>query len=211
MPVTRQSKTAAKSKAPAAKKAPKKAVPAKNVPAIHASMNVMEVISMHPGAAAVLSAYGLNCHQCAFNAMDTLDAGARTHGLGDDDIDNIVGDLTDLLKNVPGRPETIELTESAGKALWNIAVQEGKKEMILRVASDDRGGFCMEFSETVEPSDKKFSHPAVKNVMLIATSDALMRIGGSTVDFRDGRFKLDLPDAPAACGCAEGSDCGCKK
>lgn len=170
-------------------------------------MNVLEIIAMHPEAADVLSVYGLNCHQCAFNQLDSLDAGARTHNLGDQDIENIVSDLNDLMKSVPARPKALVLTKPAAEALLDIAKQEGKAECLLRVTSDDTGGFCMEFAEALGKQDSQFGHMEVKGVALIAAGDTLSRIGGSTVDFRDGRFKLDVAKA-GSCGC-NGKGCSC--
>lgn len=180
------------------------------MPAVTADMNVLEIIALHPGAADVLSVYGLNCHQCAFNQLDSLDAGARTHGLGDDDIENIVNDLNDLLKNSPPRPKELTLTKPAAEALLGIAKQEGKDSCLLRVTSDDAGGFCMEFADVTDDGDVQFAHVDVDNVALIAAHDTLARIGGSTVDFRDGRFKLDLAKSFATCGC-DGKACSCGK
>ncbi len=199
MPKTRQSKALAK---------PKKA-PKQKIPDVDASMNVMEIIGLHPEAADILAAYGLHCFQCAFNTLDSLESGAKSHGLTDTDIENMVNDITELLQLSPVPPQKLTLTESAAKALLEIAKAEGKKTCLLRVGSDDSGGFCMEFAELKTSEDREFSNANVKDVSLIATPQALHRIGGSTVDFREGRFKLDVPKA-SSCGC-EKKECSCKK
>lgn len=173
-------------------------------------MNVMEIIALHPGAADILGAYGLHCFQCAFNTLDSLEAGAKSHGLTDTDVENMVTDIEELLRSSPIPPQQLTLTESGAHALLEIAKAEGKTNCLLRVGSDDAGGFCMEFAEMKFADDREFSHPAVKNVALIASPQALHRIGGAIVDFRDGRFKLDLPKTPGACGC-DGKSCGCGK
>lgn len=171
-------------------------------------MNVMEIIALHPGAADILAAYGLHCFQCAFNTLDSLEIGAKSHGLTDTDIENMVKDLEELLRTAPIPPQELTLTESGAIALLKIAQTEGKSSCLLRVGSDDAGGFCMEFAELKTSEDREFRHDAVKEVSLIATPEALLRIGGATVDFRDGRFKLDMPSI-AECKC-EGKECSCK-
>ncbi len=178
------------------------------IPDVDATMNVMEIIALHPGAADILAAYGLHCFQCAFNAHDSLEIGAKSHGLTDTDVQNMVTDIEDLLRSSPIPPQELTLTESGANALLTIAETEGKTSCLLRVGSDDTGGFCMEFAEIKFADDLEFSHPAVKNVALIVSPQALHRIGGAIVDFRDGRFKLDLPKIHATCGC-EGKDCAC--
>ena len=171
-------------------------------------MNVMEVIALHAGAADVLAAYGLHCFQCAFNTMDSIDAGARTHGLTDTDIENIVIDLQELLDKTPVRPHILTLTEEAAAALKMIGKQEKKKNVRLRVEADQSGSFCMEFDDTVKPDDHSFTCPSVKGVEVLANDATLWRIGGSSIDFREGRFKLDL--AVEKCGCGSEKACGCR-
>lgn len=174
---------------------------------IDASMNVMEIIAMHPDAADVLAEYGLHCFRCAFNTMDSLDTGARAHGLGDDDIDNMIDDLEELLTKEPARRPVLTLTDAAASALLHVAESEGKQECLLKVMSDGHGGFCMEFADASDAEDKRFRSPTIENVYLIASDAALARIGGATVDFREERFKLDVVQ-PAACGCGGSCSCG---
>ncbi len=168
-------------------------------------MNVLDVIALHSGAADILAEYGLHCFQCAFNTMDSLDAGARSHGLTDVDIENLVADVQELIDAAPKKPETLILTKAAAEALKLIGKQEKKKSICLRVTTDSQGGFCMEFTDKPMSNDAAFVSKGVAGVSLIASPETLWRIGGSTVDFREGKFKLDMEEA---CGC-EGKDCAC--
>lgn len=170
-------------------------------------MNVLEIIALHPGASDVLAAYGLHCHNCAFNTMDSLDEGARAHGLTDDDIENIVNDLTELLQNAPATPRTFTLTFAAAQALQDVAKQEGKQACLLHVLSDGVGGFCLEFGDTIPDGDACFTAESIDNVTLSIAPDVLQRVGGGAVDYREGRFKLDLPQA-SPCACTE-KTCSC--
>lgn len=198
---TRQTPQSAKSKAITRTK--------KNaIPEVHADMNVLEIIALHPDATGILEAYGLHCVGCAFGGLDTLETGAKSHGLTDDDVENMLTDLRDLLLKAPKKPDVLTLTESAAKALLEIAKGEGKETCLLRVMTDDAGGFCMEFTETVKTDDCTFIAKGVDGAALIADPATLFRVGGSTVDFRDGRFKLDMPTTQASCGC--GGNCRCK-
>ena len=78
----------------------------------------------------------------------------------------------------------------------------------LAVILDDQGGFCMEFCDQPEEGDLAFVHAEVPNVRFFVSVLALGRIGGATVDMREGRFKLDLPEdecacSPHNCACSE--------
>ena len=78
MTLGRQSARTAKTKK--AEQNPNKT--AKNFrPTVTAEMNVMDVIALHPKAGEILGEYGLHCFQCAFNAMDSVGAGAKSHGI----------------------------------------------------------------------------------------------------------------------------------
>ncbi len=172
-------------------------------------MNVLEIVSMHDDAEKILATYGLHCVGCAYNQLETLREGADAHGLTDDDLGNLMEDLRELLESTPTRPQTLDITESAARALQDIRHQEGKDGWFLRVTSDDTGGFCMEFEENKKSEDRSFTHRNVPNLVLIAGPETLARIGGATIDHREGRFKLDLP-VVAGChtGCADDA-CTC--
>ncbi|MSR67632.1 DUF1858 domain-containing protein [Candidatus Peribacteria bacterium] len=191
MPRTRQSKDAAKSFRPR----------------VDQDMNVMDVIALHPKAADILAAYGLHCFQCAFNTMDTLRSGAKSHGLSDVDVENLVVDIQELIDATPARTETLTLTKAAAKALQSIAKRERQKTACLRVTTDSSGGFCLEFTGKPMSSDRVFRCKGAGGVSLIASPDMLWRIGGSTVDFREGKFKLDVEEE---CGCV-GKGCTCEE
>lgn len=169
-------------------------------------MNVMDVIALHPQAEGILAAYGLHCFQCAFNTLDSLEAGAKSHGLTDTDVENLVQDIQELIDRTPPKPQTLTLTKAAAESLQAIGKTERKKNIYLRVTTDTSGGFCMEFTTKPLKSDRIFTCESVQNVSLVASPDTLYRIGGSTVDFREGRFKLDLEER---CDCGS-NRCQCK-
>ncbi len=174
-------------------------------------MNVMEIAALHPGAAGVLAEYGLHCVGCSYSEFDSLREGAYTHGLTDDDIAMIVEDLHELLRTSPARPATIAVTDAAAVALAAIAKSQSKTGYVLRVKTDEQGAFCMDFERQSNPEDSSFTNPAAPTLTFVASPNTLLRIGGATIDYRDDRFKLDLPPT-AGCGCGSGKgECDCGK
>lgn len=179
---------------------------------IQKSMPVMEILTILPHSESLLAQYGLSCFHCSANAVETLEQGCKSHGFATEDIDDLVTDLNELLKDAPLRPQTIMLTKEAAIALRDIQKAEKKEGQGLLVDVDEHGGFAMEFAA----SDAGFSiflNAEVPDVRIFATSQTLLRIGGATIDYREGRFKLDLPEdaMKGACGCADGGEeCGCK-
>ena len=172
------------------------------------TMTVSEITTLYPQTRDVLAEYGLHCFGCAFNALETLDEGCQGHGFSDTDIDNLVEDLNALIDQSPQRPPTLAITEAAAKAIDAIARKEGKAGQGLVVIADDHGGFCLEFKPNAASGERTFCHANVPQVRIFASTLSLSRIGGSVIDFRDGRFKLDLE--PVSEGCACGGKCRCQ-
>jgi len=59
------------------------------------------LIENHPETAEILMAYGLQCINCHFSEFDTLEDGAKIHGLSDEDIKMIIKDVNKVLKENP--------------------------------------------------------------------------------------------------------------
>lgn len=170
----------------------------------------MEILTLLPDSAPLLAQYGLSCFSCSMNASETLEDGCLSHGFQSEDIDDLVTDLNEMLKDRPDRPQTLTLTEPAAQALLQIIESQNKIGEGLLVGLDEQGGFCMEFQKGPSRDDKVFQNDNVPNVKIFATTMTLASIGGSTIDFRDGRFKLDLPsDTSTSNACACGGECDC--
>lgn len=180
---------------------------------VHRSMIVMDVISMCPAAADIMAEYGLHCFSCEVGGSETLEEGCKIHGFDEETIDALVVDINDTIEALPTRPQEITITTPAAENLLKIAKQEGKKKMLLAVVPDGTGGFCLEFCEKKPKDDAEFTNKDVPDVSCFATPAVLFRIGGAVIDFRDERFKLDLPEDNQE-GCCKGDDvygnCGCK-
>ncbi|MFA6214881.1 MAG: DUF1858 domain-containing protein [Candidatus Micrarchaeia archaeon] len=58
-----------------------------------------ELVMNHPVAAAVLLERGFHCIGCGLSAYETLEQGAAVHGMDDAEIDALVSDLKDAVKN----------------------------------------------------------------------------------------------------------------
>lgn len=61
--------------------------------AIEKTMTFAEVLRSDPKAAVVLMRYGLHCIGCHISAFETLEQGAKAHGLTDEQIDAMVAEL----------------------------------------------------------------------------------------------------------------------
>lgn len=57
------------------------------------NMALGEIVSKHPESAEVIMKYGLHCIGCHVAAWETLEQGAKGHGLNDEKIEQMVKDV----------------------------------------------------------------------------------------------------------------------
>lgn len=158
-------------------------------------MLVSEVLMLCPTADTVLAEYGIHCTGCSYGGMETMEEGVRLHGFDEGELEELLDDLTTLLRRQPKRPETLAVTAPAAKALKEIAKKEEREGEGLLVTLDEHGSFCLEFRREPAAGERTFTNREEPDVRVMASPLTLRRIGGSTIDYREGRFKLDLPES----------------
>lgn len=178
--------------------------------AITKDMRVSEIVTLCPEAEGVLAEYGLHCFHCSANTLETLEEGCRGHGFGTEEIAELVDDLNGMIAAMPARPMTLTVTKAAALGIREIAEKEGRSGEGLAVIVDGQGGFCMEFRKDAENDERAFGNPEIPNVRIFASTLTLKRIGGATIDMREGRFKLDLEEEGTGAACCS-DDCACKE
>lgn len=62
---------------------------------ISKDMTFGELLKQFPGAGPILMRYGLHCIGCHIGVTETLEQGARAHGLDDDKINLMMKELND--------------------------------------------------------------------------------------------------------------------
>ena len=67
---------------------------------IKKEMLISEIIEKYPDIIPLIMGYGLHCVGCHFSGMDNLEAGAKIHGMSDEDIKMMVKDSNELLKEL---------------------------------------------------------------------------------------------------------------
>ncbi len=76
----------------------KKVKQKKKISGVKRDTNIAQLIMEHPGAAEVLLAFGLHCVGCFASAFDTIEEGAKIHGMPDEEIDEMIGEVNDAIK-----------------------------------------------------------------------------------------------------------------
>lgn len=166
-------------------------------------------MTLVPASADIMIEYGLHCFSCSVGGVETLAEGCQMHGFDTETVEALVEDINSALGDAPKRPQTLVITADAARGIRDIASVEKKDDQILVVTLDEQGGFCLEFQEKPLLGDIEFTNPEVSDVRIFASVLTLSRIGGSTIDICEGRFKLDLPDEEGGC-CGNSNTCECK-
>ncbi len=61
-------------------------------------MLVMDIIEKYPEVTPILMGYGLHCVGCSFSSHDTLESGARLHGMDDEIIEMMLRDVNLIIE-----------------------------------------------------------------------------------------------------------------
>jgi hybrid cluster-associated redox disulfide protein len=56
-----------------------------------------EIVAKHPESARVMLSYGLHCVGCHVAGWETLEQGAKAHGLSDEQIGQMVSEINNLI------------------------------------------------------------------------------------------------------------------
>jgi hybrid cluster-associated redox disulfide protein len=69
----------------------------KKVNKVTKDSNIAEVVYKHPESVEVFMDYGLHCVGCSASAYDTIESGAKIHGLSDKDIGEMIERLNEVI------------------------------------------------------------------------------------------------------------------
>ncbi len=61
-------------------------------------MSIMEIVKNNPETATILGKYGMGCVGCIAARFETLEQGAKAHGMDDKKVDELVKELNSLEK-----------------------------------------------------------------------------------------------------------------
>jgi hybrid cluster-associated redox disulfide protein len=68
----------------------------KTKPKIYKEMTLGELVEKYPEAARVLVNIGMHCVGCHMAAWETIEEGAKSHGMSDKDINKMIGEMNKI-------------------------------------------------------------------------------------------------------------------
>lgn len=148
---------------------------------------------------------GLHCVGCSASTWETLEAGMLGHGMGEDQIEDLLKKLNQIISEKED-PDTITITPRAAQKYKEILEEEGKAGWGLRFGERAAGcsGFeyFLDYSEKPKVGDMILESQGIQIHLHHKSADRLM---GSVIDYVDGLngagFKISNPNVRSSCGC----------
>lgn len=60
--------------------------------------SITQIVENSPRAVELLIEYGISCTNCVLKQFDTLETGAQLHGMSEDEIQTMVDEINEVLK-----------------------------------------------------------------------------------------------------------------
>lgn len=190
-------------------------------------MLIGEVLNLYPDTAEIMQDFGLHCTSCSVNVFEPLKAGAMSHGIEEEVVDEMIKRINELAAQKRKAPDDgIYVTAFAAQKIQEFAKAEDKEGWGLKITALDNGGkepaYGMDFQKDAEKEDKPFEF---HGVTVFVAPDSLPNLLGAEVDFIESAygsgFKITNPNfvkkeggcGDGGCGCGSGggeeSGCGC--
>lgn len=181
-------------------------------------MIVAEVIEKYPIAADIMQSYGLSCTGCSVSTVDSIEVGAKGHGIQDERIDEMVAEINTAIasgnsgqkteQSQEGPIKPINVTDKAVEKMKAILTEQKKEGWGIRVQASAGGcagyTYGMDFVEKPNDDDQVQDRNGLK---VFVDSQSAKLLSGMTVDFvetlQESGFKFDNPNATSSCGCGK--------
>ena len=178
------------------------------IPTITPQMTVASIAALAPSMSEIMAEYGLHCFSCHMGGRESLAEGVAMHGFTEDMLQTLVEDLQDELNTMSQKSQDIQITVEAAQALYAISQQEGHTVHAIHIIADDFGGFCMEYRDVKDSDDQEIVVEEVPDMHFYVSPATLWHLGGSTIEYTNGKFSLIKPDVTTQC-CGNSADSHC--
>ncbi|MBI5553535.1 MAG: iron-sulfur cluster assembly accessory protein [Candidatus Diapherotrites archaeon] len=170
---------------------------------------VGEIVATYPSAAEVMLAHGLHCVGCGVQYDETLEEGARGHGMDEAEIEQIVNEINSAAQDMKvSETRELSVTGNAVQKIKEMLTARNKAGAGLRIAVAAGGcsgqSYRLSFEEKAQPGDQTIE---VEGVKFFLDGENLPVLHGIAVDYVDSLqgagFKISNPNAKRSCGCGQ--------
>jgi len=167
---------------------------------IHKDLTIGEVLKEVPQAADIMAKHGLHCATCSVNVFETIEMGAKGHGLDDAEITTIINEINEAAATKSQKD--IVITELAAKKTLELMKSEGKEDYGLRIEVVSGGcsgsQYFIDFDNQPMEDDQVME---INGIKLIVSKDSIDVLKGSIIDYSDSGYKIDNPNFQRSSGC----------
>lgn len=174
-------------------------------PLVSKEMTIGDVVQKFPHLAEVLMSHGIHCVGCGAKYFETLEMGFKGHGMSDEKIDQIVGELNDAAQQNPCEGGTVQITKVAAEKLKEILQKENKTDHALRVKviKDGCAGHAYGLDIVKDQNDNDVVVEA-HGIKLLVGPESLYFVKGAKIDYVDALqnagFRISNPNASRSYG-----------
>ncbi|MBI5391976.1 iron-sulfur cluster assembly accessory protein [Candidatus Woesearchaeota archaeon] len=179
---------------------------------INKGMVIAEVVENYPHTAEIFEQHGLHCIGCSANPFETLESGIYEHGLGEQELNNLIKDLNNAVESMKPLTKTqsaqklINVTPSAAEQIKLVLEQQKKTDHVLKlkVVKGGCAGYSYEltFVKEAAPTDVKYEEHGLQ---VFVDKESLPLVQGAEIDYVAGLmnpgFKIRNPNQHHSCGC----------
>ncbi|MBI2107338.1 iron-sulfur cluster assembly accessory protein [Candidatus Woesearchaeota archaeon] len=180
---------------------------------INKETTIGEALQIFPGSAEIMLNYGLHCIGCHTNPYESIEGGAKGHGLDDKTVQKIISDINKAiesqeLKDNAEELTSLKVTSSAAKKIKELLKAENKPDYALKVRVVPGGcsgySYDLAFVKSPVPQDEVIIKDGSR---VIVDSNSKQMLNGVELDFvdslKESGFKFKNPNAKSTCGCGE--------
>ena len=170
-------------------------------------MTLGEVVKKFPSSVEIIQDYGLTCVGCGVAFWEPLDAAAKSHGITEKQLNEMIEKLNEAAKEVTLNAP-INITQKAADKVTELITKKNKQGFGLRLGIVEGG--CSGFEYSIVLDNKQTENDTVveqKGLKLYVDNKSLEFLQGSLIDYVDtlqgAGFKISNPNAKSGCGCGQ--------
>jgi len=165
-----------------------------------------EALRFSPQAGEIMLNHGLHCIGCHVNPYESIELGARVHGIDDKTIDKIVKEINSSITKV--KPKSLIVTSKAAEKIKSLLKAEKKPGYGLKIAVIPGGCSGSKYDLAFVKSPKKGDEVIGKDgARIFIDKDSIGPLNGTELDFvetlSESGFKFKNPNAKITCGCGD--------
>jgi iron-sulfur cluster assembly accessory protein len=173
-------------------------------------MTVGEIVEKYPQCAEVFLEYGLHCVGCHVAFWETIEEGARGHGMDEESIEMMLRDANTVANQLHAETQNqtgvVKITQAALSRAKEMITKEKKFGYAFRIAVIEGGcsGYSYKFSLDKDTSD---ADELIEQDGILVAIDKISveKLANCTIDYVDtfssSGFKVYNPNAKDTCGC----------